>query len=160
MCAGTRASLLRKKVRIQALERKGLGHRHTQVVVDHQAGEVGAVDEDDLFVGANALYCGLGCGRVVAGGEEHALLHALEVERADEVANGAFAHRALPAFGLQVDGVEAQRVFVEDAVNAVVGAQLRDLPRVGAVAAVAHGHQELHHQPLEEGGRKLSCQIK
>jgi hypothetical protein len=89
-------------------------------VFDHQSSEAGTFDEDDLFGGLDACdgfprgFC------EVAGCEEHAFLHTFDVERTDEVAHCCFAYRVLPALGLQVNGVQAERVFVDDAVNAVV----------------------------------------
>ena len=82
---------------------------------DHQSSESGTFNEDDLFVGLDACDGFPRRFREVAGGEEHAFLHALDVERTDEV-----AHRVLPALGLQVNRVQAEWVFVDDAVNAVV----------------------------------------
>ncbi len=97
--------LLREEVAIHALDGKGLVGRDTQVVLDHQGGEAGAVDKDDFLVRLVALHRRAGCGSEVAGGEEHTLLHALDDQRTNEVAHRGFAHGFLPALGLQVDGV-------------------------------------------------------
>ena len=93
---------------------------NAQVVFDHQSSESGTFNEDDLFVGLDACDC-FPCGfREVTGGEEHAFLHAFDVECTNEVTHRCFAYRVLPTLGLQVNRVQAEWVFVDDAVNAVV----------------------------------------
>jgi hypothetical protein len=103
-------SLLAKEIHVQALERKALRHGNAEVVLDHQRSQASAVDEDDFLVGLVALHRGASGGGEVAGGKEDAFLHTLDDQRANEVAHRAFAHRVLPALGLQIDGVQAQRV--------------------------------------------------
>ncbi len=74
-------------------------HRNTEVVFNHQRGKAGAVYEDDFLVGLVGLHCGASGGGEVAGGEEHAFLHALDDQRADEVADRAFAISSINLVG-------------------------------------------------------------
>jgi len=77
------------------------------------------------------------------------------VEGAHELVNLRTTNRVFPAFGLEVDGVEAEAVFVDDAVDAFVGAFAGEPAGGVAPAAVAHRPHEVEHDLLEEQGRAV-----
>ena len=58
----------------------------------------------------------------------------LDVKRTFEVTNRAFAHAALPTFGLQVNRIQTQAVFVNHPVNSAVARFADGLPRLLSAA--------------------------
>jgi hypothetical protein len=60
--------------------------------------------------------------------------------------------RALPAFGLEVDRVETEAVFVDDPVDAFIGTGACQPAGGVAPAAVAHGLHDVEHDLFEERG--------
>jgi len=112
-------SLLDEVVRVELLDDEGLGWGAADVVEDHEAGEGAAVHEDDLRVDLVCVVHGFACERACR--DEDALSRPTAVEGADELVDLGTADGILPPLGLQVDRVEAEAVFVDDAVDALVG---------------------------------------
>lgn len=92
----------------------------TNVVADHQAGQVRAVDEDDAL--AQSLGGLLGGWRERRGGDEDALAGLLHIQAAEEIADGPGPDIVAVgiALGLDIDAVEAKRVLVDHAVDAAI----------------------------------------
>lgn len=78
------SSPLRKVVLIRPLEDVGLAGGDADAVVDHEFGEAGSVDEDDLLADLGDVVAG-GFGKA-AGGDEDAFVGFVRGEGADEVA--------------------------------------------------------------------------
>lgn len=117
---------------------------------DHEFGEAGAVDEDDFLGDAAGVVEG---GRDEgAGGDEDAFAGLLTGEGSDEALDFLAADAALPALGLDVDNVEAEAVFIDDAVDAFVAGLFRHAGGFFAGAAVAHGKEEIDDELLEAEG--------
>jgi len=89
-------------------------------VVDHQGGEFFAVDQDDAGIvfrgGGKSLF---GEGRRC---DEDAFFRAVFGERAGKFLNLGPTDGVFPALGLQVNAIEAQAVFIDDAVDTAISA--------------------------------------
>lgn len=129
---------------------EGAAGVHADAVFDHQVGEPLAVDQDHFLVEAGGVL--LGVFVEAAGGDEDAFGGFLAGERADEVLDLGAADVVLPALGLDVDDVEAEAVFVDDAVDAFVVGLLGDGGGFLARAAVAHFDEEIEDDLLEAEG--------
>ncbi len=91
-------------IQVEALEGDGALDADADVMIDHEAGEGGAVDEDDAHVAEAADIIGRFAGEA-GGGDENALLCGLTVQSADEgldhgAADGVVGGEAL---GLEED---------------------------------------------------------
>ena len=75
------------------------------------------------------------------------------MERADERVDLRPTDWVLPAFRLEVDRFEAEAVFMDQAVDALVGPSAGEPAGGVAPAAVAPGPHEVKDDLLEEGGR-------
>jgi len=135
---------------VDALEGDGAGGGDADVVLDHEVGEAGAVDEDEFLGDAFGVVEGV--LDESAGGDEDAFVGLLAGEGSDEALDLAAADGALPALGLDVDDVEAEAVFVDDAVDAFVVGFFGDFGSFFAGAAVAHGEEEIDDELLEAEG--------
>src|ERR1019366_3928274 len=144
-------SLLAEEVVVDPLDRVGRHCRYADPVVQHQAPEPLAVDEDDLAVDLSGVVSRLlGEG---GGGDENALLRSEALESPGELLDLGPAHRSLPPFGLEVDAVEAKAVLVNDAVDPLVAAAANGLAGIDAGAAVAHFNQEFDDETFKKGRR-------
>ena len=122
-----------------------------ETVVDHEGGEFFAVDEDDagvVFRGGGEGFLGEG-----GGGDENAFLGAMFGEGAGEFLDPGAADGIFPAFGLEVDAVETEAVFVDDAVDPAVAAAADGTTGVPARAALAHAEEEFDPEAFAEVGR-------
>lgn len=119
-------------------------------MLDHECGEAGAIDEDDFLGDGGGVVDGTLAE--AAGGDEDALVRLLAGEGTDEALDLRAANGVLPALGLDVDDIEAEAVFIDDAVNAFVIRLLGDAGGFLAGAAVAHGEEEIDDQLLETEG--------
>lgn len=137
-----------------------------EVVLYHELDEFGAVDEDDA-ASVESVDIVVGGLAEFGGGDKDALLGFLPLEGTDEFLDFGAADGgvAAPAFGLNVDGAEAELVFADDAVDAFISALAGDATGAFQFAAVAHALHKLHYQHLEEveillqnGGEQLILQ--
>ena len=120
-------------------------------MVDHQGCQLFAPDEDDLRRNdPRVLLCFSG----EAGScDEDPLVCTLALKGSGEFLDFRAADGSLPTFGLYVDHVEAELVFLDDPVNAAIAASAYRLSCVPARASIAHGDQQIDDQALEEGRR-------
>lgn len=134
-------------------------------MVDHELGEPLAVDRHDAPV-PPTFRPGACLPGGASGGDEHPLVDAVAEECAGEGLQllAADAVVLAVALGPEVDGIEAEGVLVDHAVDAAVAAAPD--PHAAAAGAVAHGEQQLHHELLEgrrregaEAGEQLRCQL-
>ena len=114
-------------------------------VFEHEVGELVAVDEADVLGSDGDGLGGLsGCVGEVGRGDEDAPGGSVGVEAAGEVPDLGFSDRVCPAFGLDVEPVEAEGVLVDDAVDvSVSGASYV------AGVSVAHVFEEVEDGVLE-----------
>ena len=70
------------------------------------------------------------------------------------------ANDVAPAFGLQIDGVQAEPVFVDDAIDAAITAAADGAARFFAAAAVAHFDHELNDKALKVRRRTCSDMLE
>jgi len=117
-------------------------------VVDHELGEPLAVERHDAPV-PPTFRPGACLPGGASGGDEHPLVDAVAEECAGEGLQlpAADAVVLAVALGPEVDGIEAEGVLVDHAVDAAVAAAPD--PHAAAAGAVAHGEQQLHHELLE-----------
>jgi hypothetical protein len=116
-------------------------------VIDHEAGEAGAVDQNNAFDGEGKL---AGLGGEGAGRYEDAFGSPIAAECAKEGLNFGTADGSLPAFGLDIYLFEAEFVEGDDAVDiAITGAA--DALEIGALRAIAYEVEELEHDGFEVG---------
>jgi hypothetical protein len=101
-------------VRIDALEGEGADGGDADAVLDHELCEALAVDEDDFVLHAARVIEG---AFVEVAGDEDAFVGMLPGQRADEALDGLAPDGALPALGLDVDDIQPEAVFVDDAVD-------------------------------------------
>lgn len=102
-------------------------------MVHHERGELVTIDEND----AAARFDGglAGVFGEVAGGDEDAFGGALELECAHEALDLGAPDDVLPAFGLDVDLLEAEAIEGDDTVDAAV-AGATDTLQIGAAGPV------------------------
>src|SRR5699024_152205 len=120
-------------------------------VADHQAGQAGAVDENEA--GGHRFGVGAGTRTESCCGDEDALTSLVAVQRSDEgldlrAADGGVGGVAL---GLDVDTGQAEGVLVDDTVDAAIVGELGS----GGVtfrAAIAHRDEQIEHCLFEECG--------
>ena len=117
----------------------------SDAVFEHEVGELVAVDEADMLGSDGDGLGGLsGCVGEVGCCDEDAPGGSVGVEAAGEVPDLGFSDRVCPAFGLDVEPVEAEGVLIDDAVDvSVSGAS--DLAGV----SVAHVFEEVDDCVLE-----------
>ena len=103
-------------------------------------------------------------GRLAEGrsGDEDALVGLLQAQSAVKVADRAGADVVAfgVALGLHEDLVDAERVLVDDAIDAVITALPKRTAGLFRCAAVAHGQQQLDDQLLEERRRGLAHEVQ
>ena len=98
----------------------GLG---AHVEGDHELCELSAIYEPDVFVsGGDCLGGAPGCVGEVGRRDKQAHVGSVWLEAAGEVAYFRLFDGLRPAFGLDVDPVNAEGVPIDDAVNAAVSA--------------------------------------
>ena len=144
-----RRLFLAEIIEIQFLDGVGIGGGHAHAEVNHQAGELFAVNEYDLL--RNAVRELLGVLGKAGCCDEHTLAGAVSYETADEVTHGGAAYSVLPSLGLHINDIEPKTIFLDDAVDAAISCLTNRLACVGPLAAIAHGDQNIDHQALEEG---------
>ena len=117
----------------------------SDAVFEYEVGELVAVDEADVLGSDGDGLGGLsGCVGEVGRCDEDAPGGSVGVEAAGEVPDLGFSDRVCPAFGLDVEFVEAEGVLVDDAVDvSVSGAS--DVAGV----SVAHVFEEVEDGVLE-----------
>lgn len=113
--------------------------RDADVVLDHEGGQLVAVDEGDALVDAFFDEVG-GFFRKAAGRDEEALACALADEGAEEFLDFRATDGAVggPLFRLDVDAVEAETIGFDDAVDAFIAGLADDPGGVFRRAAVTH----------------------
>lgn len=112
-------------------------------MIEHQLRELAAIDQDHS---RDDMNCELDRFRREArGGDEYALRSALSMERSDEALNFWAADRPsrCPALGLDVDLVEAELVFSDDAVDAFISALTQPLGGIRPTSAVTHRAKDI-----------------
>ena len=103
--------------------------RNTHVMLNHKLPQLLPVDQDDLgFYGLNVLVRRF---RIAGGGDEDPLSGFFAQQRPGEVAYLAHGYGILPAFGLNVDDIQPQAVFFDDAVYAAVIGAANSTARIG-----------------------------
>ena len=115
-----------------------------------RVGELLSVDQhdalrdpgDEVVSGAGKVRCR----------DQHALGRPMAFEAADEIAH--FAQRdalvGIEALGLHIDDVEAELVLLDDAVDPAVADPAERPAHLDPSAAVAHPHQKVDDEALEE----------
>lgn len=100
-------------VLVDALELRGAAHADAHAVREHQPRQATPVDEHHPRRDRLDVRLRLGCEP--GGGDEYALARSCSLQRADEALQLRAAHRpsGLPALGLQVDRVQAQRILAD-----------------------------------------------
>lgn len=89
------------------------------------------------------------------GGDKHPLAGPVQIQGASEGLDLGTTHGLVAvALGLQVDGVEAKPVFLDDAIDTAVAAIAGGLPGLLIAAAISHGHHQIDHQLFEEARGK------
>lgn len=119
-----------------------------EAVVDHEGSEFFAVDEDDagiVFGGGRESLLSEGGRR-----DEDSFFGAMFGECAGKFLNLGAANGILPALRLEIDAVQAEAVFVDDAVDPAVAAAADGAASVLAGAAVAHFKHEFDDETFEE----------
>jgi hypothetical protein len=86
---------------------------------DHQIGKFGAVYQHN-FLALDPVNEVEGILRELRCGKDHALLRPDVVHAADEALNDGPTHGAVPSFSLETHHVEAQLVFLDDAVDSSI----------------------------------------
>src|SRR5690606_31785041 len=131
------------------LVRRDIGH--PEPVVQHQARQFGPVDQhDSLF---NSLHVVPGAVGERGRRDEHALTGALPLEAASESLDLGTSDDVLPTLGLDVDEVQTEPVFLDDAVDTTVAALADRSPGVILRSSVSHAHEQINDQLLEERWR-------
>ncbi|MNL18385.1 hypothetical protein D3C87_1395280 [compost metagenome] len=75
----------------------------------------------------------------------------MQIQRSCESLNVWAAHRLVGVtLGLQINGVEPEPVFLDDAVDTSITAVTGGAGRILLTAAIPHGHHEIDHQLLKE----------
>ncbi|CEK13066.1 hypothetical protein CP488_00343 [Chthonomonas calidirosea] len=115
---------------------------------DHQARHGRPIDQNDSRLQLiDIIACLPGEFRAC---NEDAFLCASSVQRADKLLNFRTPHRIGPLLDLNVDDVQAQFIFVDDAVDSFIAAPTHDLSSLRQAASVPHRNEEPDHQALEQ----------
>ena len=112
------ASVLLKIIGINPLQRDGSRCRHTDIVLDHQIGEAGPVNQDYLLRDQMRVFRRR--GRKIARRDKDSLIRLLAGESTDETLNLLSTDGVLPSLRLDVNHIETKSIFVNDAVNSLV----------------------------------------
>src|SRR5262245_20903832 len=72
------------------------------------------------------------------------------MQRSGKLLDVGTANGAFPSLGLDVNYVEAQFVFLDDAVDALVTGLADRFPRVSQRSAIAHANEQLDDESLEK----------
>lgn len=103
-----------------------IGHSHT--VIDHQICQLLSVDEDDTRINSiHILPCITAELRCC---DEHALPRTVSLKAARELLNTRSANGSFPPLCLQVDRVQTEFVFFDDAIDPAITASAYSLRRV------------------------------
>lgn len=148
--------LILEVIRIQSLEGDGADGGNADVVFDHEVGEASTVDEDDLLADGVGVIDGI--LDKMARRDEDAFIGLLSGEGSDETLDFLSTDVALPAFGLHIDYIESETIFVDHPIDAFVVRLLGDLGRFFAGAAVAHGEEQVDDDLFETVGIHC-CQL-
>jgi len=137
-----------EEVFVDLLEGVGLLSDHAAVVLDHESGQFGSVDEDQTSVHPLGIVTRIGAEP--AGCDEDAAARLRAVQGTDEGLDIRSSYMAVGVpLGLHVDDVQPELVQSYEAVQASVTGSAEVLG--GCLkAAVAHTNEELQHELLEE----------
>lgn len=88
------------------------------------------------------------------GGDENALSGAKADQASDEAVDigSSDGVAGCIALSLNIDAVEAEAIFVDDAIDTAVAGATELGGGILVTAAITHGHQQVDNQLLEEGG--------
>ena len=75
------------------------------------------------------------------------------MKRSNELLNLRSAHGTFPSLGLQIDHIQPQPIFLNNAINPFIAALTDGLARVRTRTAVSERYHGVDNQPLEELGR-------
>lgn len=151
VAARCRHALFVEEIGVNGLDLVDLSRAHADAVVDHEAGERGAVDEHDRLP-QEALSIFAGILGEASRGDEKALRYALSGKRPDERLNLRPSDRPLriPPLSLVADGSKSESVLTDDAVYPLVTTLFGDVGTGVQALAVTHRHEQLSDQVLEE----------
>ena len=127
-----------EKVLVDFFDVQGLFDPTSNVVADHQPGQLLSVYENDPFA---QEICSLPCRRgECRGGNEQALRGLVPIETPEEVANCPSTDIGPQsiAFGLYVNAIQTKGILIDDTVDAVITTPAKRAAGIGRRTAIAH----------------------
>ena len=117
-------------------------------MVNHEIGELRTADQDDgRFDGSCVRLSFL---RELGSGEEDPLARSLSLQSAGEPLNLGSTDRTLPTLRLNIDGLKAESILLDDSVDAPVPASAYGPAGIFVGSAVPHGQKEVDDELLEK----------
>jgi hypothetical protein len=145
-----RLAVFREEIFVEALELKGAARSYPHVVLDHQVGQLIAIDQDDALSQMLRKFESLTGER--GGCDKHSLCRAQSDETSDEPLHFWTADwniRRIP-FGLHVYAVKTETIFVDNAINAPITTLPKLRGSVSMGSAVSHRDKKIDDQLFEE----------
>lgn len=119
-------------------------------MVDHKIRQLLTIDENDTFV--DQIYEKARILRKGGCGDQYTFAGFLAFETPSELLYGGTAHGTILAFGLDIDDIQPEFVFVDDPIDSLVAALANGFGDTGSASSVSHGNQQIDDDLFEKLG--------